>query len=89
MFNEAKLRGINMRKLRQESFTSTKHLKLVEMHELRVAALREGFDFPERPKERPKVRKSVPRSKVKEVIEPTFTETQLRIAQAVLEKMEK
>jgi len=94
MFNEAKLRGINMRKLRQESFTSQKHIEMVKLHEARVAIIWDAIRWPDRPmpEKIPALvapAKSVGRGKVKEVIEPTFTESQLRVAQAALKNMEK
>lgn len=88
MFNEAKLRGINMRKLRQESFTSKKHIEMMKLHEAHAALIHERLRYPSRPAEQtipsPVSTRSEVQGKVKEVIEPTFTESQIRIAQAAL-----
>ena len=93
MFNEAKLRGINMRKLRQESFTSMKHLEMMRIHEVKAALIHERLRYPSRPAEQtipsPVAPTSEVQGKVKEVIEPTFTDNQIRIAQAALKIKDK
>lgn len=90
-FNEAELRGIDLRKLRQESFTSRQHLSMVAEHELRSEQYRERrrhlfHDWnPDTPKIQPKVEKTEKRAKNV----PTkyrFTPEQLRIAMAVANK---
>lgn len=87
-FNEAKLRGIDMRKLRRESFTSREHLSMVAEHEMRSAVEREHRRYlfhdwtGDTPKIQPKVEKTEKRAKNI----PTkyrFTPEQLRIALAV------
>lgn len=95
-FNEAKLRGINMRKLRQESFTSQKHLSMVAEHELKSAAYWNSRREQWRPKfakrqvsDTPKVQPIVEKSKkpARNVSQNfRFTPEQLRIAMAVAEK---
>jgi hypothetical protein len=93
MFNEAKLRGINMRKLRQESFTSPKHIEMMKLHEARAQIIWDKVRWPDRPLPKkipsPVAPTSVVQGKVKEVIEPTFTDNQIRIAQAALKIKDK
>ena len=38
-FNEAKLRGIDIRKLRRESFTSPEHIAMVANHEINAMVI--------------------------------------------------
>lgn len=95
-FNEAKLRGIDMRKLRQESFTSQKHLSMVAEHEQKSKLIWAMAREPERPRERPAIKSDTPKVQPK-VEKPKkadrnvsqnyrFTPEQLRIAKAVANK---
>lgn len=93
-FNEAKLRGIDMAKLRRESFGDGRHFKMIREHENRKKML--GFDLaaakpvvetkPDTPKrvlqKKPLQARNVSRKH-------DFTPTQIAIAIASLEKKEK
>ena len=97
-FNEAQLRGIDMRKLRQESFTSQKHLLLVAQHEQKSKLFWELLREPERPRTSPFIKSDTPKvqPKVENSTKPDrnvsrqyrFTPEQLRIAIAIAEKKE-
>lgn len=98
-FNEAKLRGIDMRKLRQESFTSRQHLRMVAEHELRVEQFKRSNVKSFRPETRPVVKQKT--TNVQQIVEKRvssarnvsneyrFTPEQMRIAMSVLDKKEK
>lgn len=98
-FNEAQLRGINLRSLRQEAFTSQKHLSMVAEHQFRADLYWSRRRFIELSKHRPSQKRDTP--KVQHQVEKTekpdtnepkqyrFTPEQLRIAMTVTEKMEK
>ena len=97
-FNEAQLRGIDMRKLRQESFTSQKHLSMVAEHEQKSKLFWELFREPERPRTSPVIKSDTPKvqPKVENSKKPDrnvsrqyrFTPEQLRIAMSIAEKKE-
>ncbi len=98
-FNEAKLRGINLRKLRNESFTSASHLSMVAEHELRAQVYWQQVRERARPAARPRIKNDTPKvqASVETVVssdrnvspEIRFTPEQLRIAMAALDKTEK
>lgn len=95
-FNEAKLRGIDIRKLRRESFTSANHIAMVSKHELHAMVIHQKLREISRPEQRsvrktdtPKVQASVETavsSDRNDSPEIRFTPEQLRIANAALEK---
>jgi hypothetical protein len=97
-FNEAQLRGIDMRKLRQESFTSQKHLSMVGEHEQKSKLIRELLREPERPRTSPVIKSDTPKGQPNIEISTKpdrnvsrqyrFTPEQLRIAIAIAEKKE-
>jgi hypothetical protein len=96
-FDEAKLRGIDKDKLEDEQFYSYAHLRLVKLHEERARLFHEyakmkdnhrQVSVPEKqesdtPKQKPVAK---PAKMVKNKQKPQFTEAQLRIAKAVLDK---
>lgn len=95
-FNEAKLRGIDIRKLRRESFTSADHIAMVSKHEIRAMVIHQRLREVSRPERRsvrkndtPKVHPSVETavsSDRNDSPEIRFTPEQLRVANAALEK---
>jgi hypothetical protein len=95
-FNEAQLRGIDMRKLRQELFTSQKHLSMVAEHEQKSKLFWELFREPERPRTSPAIKSDTPKVQPKVEISTKpdrnvsrqyrFTPEQLRIAMSIAEK---
>jgi hypothetical protein len=95
-FNEAKLRGIDLRRLRRESFTSAQHIAMVSEHEFRAAVIHQRMREIARPERRsvrktdtPKVQASVETavsSDRNDSPEIRFTPEQLRVAHAALEK---
>lgn len=95
-FNEAKLRGIDIRKLRRESFTSPEHIAMVANHEINAMVIHQKSREISRPEFRlvrkndtPKVQVSVETavsSDRNDSPEIRFTPEQLRIAKAALEK---
>jgi hypothetical protein len=88
--DEAKLRGIDLAKLAQESFTSKQHIAMVREHELRAAKYWDKVRWPDRPRA---TASDTPLDaqtfklpiRVRTVRQPSFTAKQIRIAQAVLE----
>jgi hypothetical protein len=96
-FDEAKLRGIDPENLENEQFYSYAHLRMVKMHEERARLFHEYAKMDNKlkqvsepkkstndtPKESPVVK---PTKMVKNKQKPQFTEAQLRIAKAVLDK---
>lgn len=92
--DEAKLRGIDVEQLRAERFNTRAHYKMVEIHEARARLFREYAKFSATPVESPKVspvEKPVKSKKSARVRKDKyqFTDTQIRIAQAVLEQEKK
>lgn len=89
-FNEAEMRGIDLAKLRKERFSSLAHKKMVERHEEKAKLFR---DYAKLVEENPVPKPvSVPvqnPAKVRKDKKYQFTDTQLRIAQAVLEQEKK
>lgn len=89
-FNEAEMRGIDLAKLRRERFTSYAHKKMVERHEAKAKLFR---DYAKLVEENPlPVPTSVPvqnPARVRKDKKYQFSDTQLRIAQAVLEQEKK
>lgn len=89
-FDEARMRGIDLEKLEDEQFYSYAHLRLVKLHEERARLFHEYAKMKPPatpPDDTPKV---VPVHKPAKVYKnskkPQFTEAQIRIAQAVLDK---
>lgn len=87
---EAELRGIDLAKLQQEAFTSQQHIAMVNDHEARAAAYWDKVRWPDRPRatagDTPQQAQTLKLPiRVRTVKQPTFTDKQIRIAQAVLE----
>lgn len=84
-FNEAKLRGIDLKKLQQESFHSMQHIIMVRDHEAKKRINADWELFKKVPDYVPPVQKS-PRKPstttrvVREKTEMSFTDVQLKIA---------
>jgi hypothetical protein len=88
-FDEAKLRGIDVVELQDESFTSYGHRQMMARHEARTKLFHEYAKMhpSSTPTDTPKVTPIDKPAKVrKNKKQPQFTEAQIRIAQAVLEK---
>lgn len=86
MLSEAELRGIDLRELRKESFTSREHLVMVTMHELKAEAYWTAHREIERPplKKIPAKVKSVkPVAMVGQSKTYRFTPEQINIAEAI------
>jgi hypothetical protein len=95
-FNEAQLRGINLRKLSHERFTSKKHLSMMTEHETKSALIWQQVREKSRPVERRKRKSDTP--KVQPNVEIStkpdrnvsrqyrFTPEQIRIAEAVAKR---
>lgn len=81
VLNEAELRGIDMKQLRKELFTSREHLAMVAKHEEVVRNFYRRKHFP--------VKQSgitVYADSMLDTVDNKFTERQIEIAIAVLEK---
>lgn len=95
-FNEAQLRGINLRKLSHERFTSKKHLAMIAEHESKSAMFWQQVREQSRPVERRKRKYDTPKvqPKVENSTKPDrnvsrqyrFTPEQIRIAEAVAKR---
>lgn len=88
--NEAELRGIDLAKLQQEAFTSKQHIDMVNAHEVRAAQYWGKVRQAEPPRDTVGDTPQQPQTlklpiRVRTVKQPTFTDKQIRIAQAVLE----
>lgn len=83
VLNEAELRGIDLKALMEESFTSRSHLAMVARHEIKVKMIYNEIYRPER-KTRPSANTGIRLDHVDEV--PQFTKKQIEIAQTILEK---
>lgn len=84
-FNEAKLRGINLRELQKESFSSIQHIMMVREHEAKKKIHADWQKFKREDDYVPKVHKSrVKPSTSTRVIskkkQMSFTDVQLKIA---------
>lgn len=79
MLDEARLRGIDLKKLRRESFTSRQHIDMVRMHEIKAALYWSSRHQPDAPKRR-KTSEGVYRL---QEVDIEFTETQINIAKAI------
>jgi hypothetical protein len=90
-WSEADLRGIDLRKLRKESFDSPEHQKMMKAHyeRVRILKLEEAFRREEtnRPK-KPTVIKPKPVRLVTKRKAYTFTEDQVRVALSAMKNKE-
>lgn len=90
--DEAKMRGIDIDKLRGESFYNLAHHRMVEMHEAKAKLFRDYAKLQENtdnPAPNPKVAPVKKPVRVVNGKKYQFTDTQIRIAQAVLDKEKK
>lgn len=87
-FNEAKLRGIDLKKLQEESFTSMQHIIMVKDHEARKRITADWKLFKELPEYVPAKREK-PSTSTRVVTNKktmSFTDVQLKIAIEALGK---
>jgi len=86
------LRSLDPEKLARETFHHENHRKMLKEHEFQKTVLRvapsKKYAEPEN-KATKSVNLSVDKAKVKRVLEPTFTEAQMRVATAALKNKEK
>lgn len=89
-FNEAKLRGIDLKKLQQESFTSMQHIIMVKNHEARKRInsdwelFKKSSDYV--PVKKSQAKPSTTTRVVRKKTEMSFTDVQLKIAIEALGK---
>lgn len=89
-FNEAEMRGIDLKKLRKERFSSIAHKRMVERHEEKAKLFRDYAKLVEQnPLPSPAVAPVQKPARVRKDKKYQFSDTQLRIAQAVLEQEKK
>lgn len=92
MFNEAQLRGIDLEKLREESFSSREHLKMMAEHEVFAKTYWQIVRETARPVEKklpPKMKTVKPPVRVKTSKTYLFTPEQVSIAEAIFRKEKK
>lgn len=90
--DEAKMRGIDIDKLRAESFYNMAHHRMVEMHEAKAKLFRDYAKLQQsKPNPEPAPKLAPVQKPVRVVKEKKhqFTDAQIRIAQAVLDKEKK
>ena len=87
-FNEAKLRGINLKKLQQEAFTTMQHTTMVKDHEAKKKIRREWELFKQANDYVPakRVKPSTAGRVIRKKTEMSFTDVQLKIAIEALGK---
>jgi hypothetical protein len=86
MFNEAQLRGIDLDKLQEESFSSREHLKMMAHHEIFAREywrIMKETARPEASKTTKKVKSVKPVAKVRQSKKYLFTPEQVNIANAI------
>lgn len=83
-FNEAKLRGIDLKKIQEESFTSMQHIIMVKNHEARKRITSDWERFKKEPDfaapKQSRVKPSTTTRVVRKKTEMSFTDVQLKIA---------